>query len=511
MGRERGPKATARRAAANGIASGGAADPADCERALSRSARLLVAAVTVAGLGVLAVAVAGLAGHGSVSWQRDELTVFIALSLMAMAAERFDFNLYGNSRVSLAFVPIFGSVLLLGLAGVVLVATLAIVASAIGVQRPLYKTAFNFGTLLLAGAASALVLLAFGPASDANVWPGVLVPSLLAAGANFAVNSGLVAVAISLSARTPLRSVWNEHFMWLWPHYLVLGTLGLAIASAWEAMGLWGLAVFVVPPLMMRLSVKQYLDRTTKGVFELREAHQNLQTAHEQVTEAMTSLRKAYDGTLRSLVAALDARDSETGGHSERVANLTAAIAEEMGISSDTEEGQYIQWGALLHDVGKIAVPDHILRKPGRLSDEEWVAMRTHSHAGFEIVRNVEFLAPAAEIVLAHHERYDGAGYPRGLAGEDIPFGARIFMIADTFDAITSERPYKAARRAEEALAEILLNSGTQFDPRAVKAFLSVYQKRFVNQVAADSPRRPLSEGLKEAILEATAGLDNAS
>jgi HD-GYP domain-containing protein (c-di-GMP phosphodiesterase class II) len=179
-----------------------------------------------------------------------------------------------------------------------------------------------------------------------------------------------------------------------------------------------------------------------------------------------------------------------------------------MGISRDSEYGRYVQWGALLHDVGKIAVPDLILRKPGPLSAEEWESMRTHAAAGHEIIKNVGFLSPAAEIVLAHHERFDGKGYPRGLAAEQIPLGARIFAIADTFDAITSERPYKRAISAEEALAEILRHSGTQFDPAAVRAFLMVYQERFVlTQARAED--NLLSDSLKKAILEA-AGLERS-
>jgi putative nucleotidyltransferase with HDIG domain len=404
----------------------------------------------------------------------------------------------------------FASLFVAGFPGLSLVLPPAIIASAVGVNRPLYKTAFNLAALTLAGGASALVLGAFGSLSDPGGWPQVIIPATAAAAANFFVNSGLVALAISLTGRIALRTVWSEHFMWLWPHYLVLGLLGLAVASATDAMGVWGVAVFLAPPLMMRLSVKQYLDRTTRGVLDLRDAHGELQVAHEKLTHAMNDLGSAYDGTLRSLVAALDARDSETGGHSERVAELTMAIAAELDLDPDGEEWQYIQWGALLHDVGKIAVPDAILRKPEKLSDEEWVTMRGHPRAGFEIICSVEFLAPAAEIVLAHHERFDGAGYPRGLAGEEIPLGARIFMIADTFDAITCERPYKPARPPEEALAEILRNSGTQFDPVAVQAFLNVYRKRFVgkadhSQRLGKIAREQLNEALERAIAEVEA------
>jgi putative nucleotidyltransferase with HDIG domain len=451
---------------------------------------------------VLGVTVAGLilAVVGVWLWSSEPLAALLVLMLITAAAERFDVSLYGDSRVSVSFVPMFAAVLLGGVSGLLLVVPAAVIASAVGVGRPLHKIFFNFGCLMVAGAASALVLEA-GTLGHLSEFPLVIGPVVAAAATHFLVNATLVGQVIALASRSSFRSVWAEHFTWLWPHYLVLGFLALAIALAYREMGLWGIAVFLAPPVMMRLSIKQYIDRTSKGVIELREAHAELKTAHHR-------LDRAYDGTLRSLVAALDARDSETGGHSERVADLTSAIAERMGISRDSEYGRYLQWGALLHDVGKIAVSDLILRKPGKLSEEEWEVMRTHAAAGYQIVRNVEFLAPAAEIVLAHHERFDGRGYPRGLAGEQIPLGSRIFAIADTFDAITSERPYKSAISAEDALAEILRCSGTQFDPAVVKAFLMVYQERFVHLTSSRKNASELSEALKNAILEA-AGMEN--
>jgi putative nucleotidyltransferase with HDIG domain len=229
----------------------------------------------------------------------------------------------------------------------------------------------------------------------------------------------------------------------------------------------------------------------------------------------MERLGQAYDGTLRSLVAALDARDKETAGHSERVAELTMAIAAEMGLEPGTEEWRYVSWAALLHDVGKIAIRDDVLCKPGPLTPEEWESMRQHPLAGHGILSSVDFLSPASEIVLSHHERFDGTGYPRGLAGEEIPLGARIFSIADSFDAMTSDRPYRAAMPPEEALAEILRNSGTQFDPACVRAFLRVYQSRYVGQQGRSPSRTApasvgssgLSESLMRAIAEA-AGLE---
>jgi putative nucleotidyltransferase with HDIG domain len=468
---------------------------------------VLVLVTFVAGAAL--VVYGGILAADGLNWE-----LVAALAVLAILAERADMSLYGDSRVSLAIVPIFATVIGAGMPGLAIVVPLAILASAHG--RPLRKTAFNFGALMLAAAAAAAVMPTTYSAGATLNWPQILLPAAIAGCINFAVNTLLVASAIGLSSRTSLPKVWTEHFPWLLPHYVILAVIGTAVVAAHQAMGIWGIAVFVAPPLMMRLSIKQYLDRTTRNVLDLRHAHNQLQRAHEQVTDAMGRLSSAYDGTLRSLSAALDARDSETGGHSARVADLTLAIAAEMGLEKDTDEWRNISWGALLHDVGKIAVPDSILRKPGALTDDEWQAMRSHAAAGYEILLKIDFLETAGQIVLSHHERFDGGGYPRGLAGDEIPLGARIFTIADAFDAMTSDRTYRNAMPAEQALAEVLRNSGTQFDPTAVRAFLSVYQKRFVGTVhhghltsakAAPGEHPELSESLKQAIAEA-AGLD---
>lgn len=478
----------------------GPAEPVD------RLLLTLVAVVMLAGAAIMA--------HGIITAGSSDWWLLLVLTCLAVLAERTDFSLYGNSRVSLAFVPIFAAILATGHIGLAVVIPIAVLSSAWG--RPVYKTAFNFGTQMIAGATSVLVLDAFGRHDFVRDWPELLAPAMLAGTAYFAVNSVFVAAAISLSGSVRLREVWRESFLWLLPHYVILTLIAVAVVAADAAIGLWGVAVFVAPPLMMRLSIKQYVDHTTRNVLELRHAHSQLQLAHEQLTAAMTSLGKAYDGTLRSLSNALDARDSETGGHSGRVADLTMAIAAEMGIPRDSEEWRYISWGALLHDVGKIAIPDEILRKPGKLTPEDWTIMRTHPRAGADILMAVEFLQPVAEMVLSHHERYDGAGYPRGLMGEQIPLGSRIFMIADAFDAMTSDRIYRRAMPVEEALAEILRCSGTQFDPTCVRAFLSVYQKRFVGtkhhghlgeRARASGAPMELSQSLRKAIAEA-AGLD---
>jgi len=188
--------------------------------------------------------------------------------------------------------------------------------------------------------------------------------------------------------------------------------------------------------------------------------------------DAMADLERSYDITLEALGDALDLRDAETEGHSKRVTAYTIALARAIGLPA--AQLRVIARGAFLHDIGKIAIPDSILLKPGKLDPEEITAMREHCARGYHMIRKIPFLAEAADIVYSHQEKFDGSGYPRGLRGDQIPLGARIFSIADTLDAMTSDRPYRQARSFEEARKEIRGCSGTQFDPKIVEVYLSM-------------------------------------
>jgi putative nucleotidyltransferase with HDIG domain len=189
------------------------------------------------------------------------------------------------------------------------------------------------------------------------------------------------------------------------------------------------------------------------------------------LNEALTRLGHVHSGTLDALSMALDFRDQSTSGHSRRVADLTAGAAKSMGIAN----GMLVQieHGALLHDIGKLKIPDSILWKPAKLTDDEWKTMRRHAEYGFEFLSNIEFLKGAAEIVYTHHEKFDGTGYPRGLRGEEIPFGARVFAIVDSIDAMIYKRPYNNPITFRDAAAEIRRCSGTQFDPALVDPTLA--------------------------------------
>jgi putative nucleotidyltransferase with HDIG domain len=189
----------------------------------------------------------------------------------------------------------------------------------------------------------------------------------------------------------------------------------------------------------------------------------------QQLDQALDCLEDSYRSTLRSLVAALEARDSETHGHSERVMSYSLRLGSEYGLNS--EEMKSLEFGSLLHDIGKIGVPDSILRKPAKLIDEEWVRMREHPLHGQQILRGIEFLQGAVRVVAEHHEKWDGSGYPLGLREGEIDLCARIFAVADAFDAITSDRVYRRGKSYEAAAKELNSWAGRQFDPLVVEAF----------------------------------------
>jgi putative nucleotidyltransferase with HDIG domain len=191
-----------------------------------------------------------------------------------------------------------------------------------------------------------------------------------------------------------------------------------------------------------------------------------------QLQAALEHIGQIYDETLEALGAALDLKDGDTAGHARRVTRYCLEIAKAMGCSE--EQMRQLKRGAYLHDIGKIAIPDAILLKPDKLTAEEMSAMWAHPYIGYEFVSRISFLAEAAEIVLTHHERLDGSGYPQGLMGDEIPLGARVFAVADTLDAMTSDRPYRCALPYSVALEEIRQQSGRQFEPKVVEAFFSL-------------------------------------
>jgi putative nucleotidyltransferase with HDIG domain len=205
---------------------------------------------------------------------------------------------------------------------------------------------------------------------------------------------------------------------------------------------------------------------------ELRQKAEEIEGLYREIKTAFDRINSTYETTLEALMEALDARDSETQGHSRRVSAYAARVARQMGIGDP--ELTNIRWGALLHDVGKIGIPDAILRKPGPLTAAEWEIMKQHPDLGRRILSTIKFLEGAVPIVYSHQEQFDGAGYPQGLKGDDIPLGARIFAVVDCLDAMMMDRPYRTHTTYERVKTELVKHSGKQFDPGVVEAFLSI-------------------------------------
>jgi response regulator RpfG family c-di-GMP phosphodiesterase len=228
-----------------------------------------------------------------------------------------------------------------------------------------------------------------------------------------------------------------------------------------------------------------------------------------ELRTALRNIQGTYQTTLLALVRALDAREHETSDHSQRVVKYTEVIAERLGLRGP--ELEEIGRGALLHDIGKIGVPDAVLLKPAKLTTEEWKEMRRHPDIGYDMIRSIEFLNTPAAIVLSHQERFDGRGYPRCLRGEEIHIGARIFAVADTLDAMTSDRPYRKGTTFDNAVDEIQRCAGSQFDPEVVRAFMDIGVKnlrRIKDDMAAAKARE--SGEIEQDARDAEEALDRA-
>lgn len=262
------------------------------------------------------------------------------------------------------------------------------------------------------------------------------------------------------------------------PNTVVIMISGLqTVESAIDALRL-GAFDYVMKPFDLR-QVEAVVKRALEH-HELILAKQRYENHLEELVEqrtaeldkALGSLEDAYRSTLKALTAALETRDSETSGHSERVVTYSLRLGREYGLNP--EDLKALEFGSLLHDIGKIGVPDAILRKPAKLTDEEWVTMREHPLHGQQILSGIDFLKRSSRVVAQHHEKWDGTGYPLGLSGEDIDICARIFAVADAYDAITSDRVYRRGKPYEAAAAELDLWAGRQFDAEVVAAFQRV-------------------------------------
>src|SRR6202030_4168166 len=295
--------------------------------------------------------------------------------------------------------------------------------------------------------------------------PGPL--ALLAAAiTHFLFGTVAMAIIIGLTEDKAVEKVWKESYLWLFPYYLV----GAAIAGFVNFLNRhvgWQSSLLVLPPIyLMYRSYRLYL-----GKLETEKRH----------AEQVSSLHLR---TIEALALAIEAKDQTTGDHLQRVRIYAMELARDLGLSEDETEA--LEAASVLHDIGKLAVPEHIISKPGKLTPEEFEKMKIHPIVGAEILEQVDFPYPVVPIVRAHHEKWDGSGYPFGLAGDAIPVGARILAAVDCLDALASDRQYRKALPLDEAMAKVASESGVSFDPRVV----DILQRRYIEleKVAREQP-----------------------
>jgi putative nucleotidyltransferase with HDIG domain len=377
-------------------------------------------------------------------------SLLLTLGAAVIVSELLAVELPSGGSFSLTYPLVVCAVALLGPTGAAAVAALSGLPSTIAHRHSApAKVVFNFGQVVLTALLPALAYLALGgrPLLLAPLvpddFPRIVLALLVGATLGVVINYALGGLGYAMIHDFTLRRVWREAFSWNIASQVALGLLGIAIAHVMATEGWLGFALFVVPLVVARQTHSRFL-----------------------------SLREAYADTVRSLVAAIEAKDPYTKGHSVRVARFAIAIAE--AIPLEESQVQSIEYAALLHDVGKIGISRAVLAKSGALTDDEYDRIKEHPAIGARILESVPFLDSVRPAVQDHHERIDGKGYGRQVNGADISIEARILAIADSYDAMTADRPYRAALSADAAVAELRSNCDTQFDPEIVRVFLAI-------------------------------------
>ena len=442
---------------------------------LSRALASLVVVVSVGGIAAGAI--------GFVAGPSTEIVGLLAVIALVAGGQALALELDGGSISVSAVGALAGA----AIAGPKAALPLAVATAAVewsSRRAHIYQLLFNVGALSFASLAAAAVFNLGG--SDGFEKLVTAAAGLVAGGVYFVVNTGLLSGAMALEGHDSWRRLWNERFSWLLPHYVAFGAVAGAIALAYQAIGLYGLAVFVLPLLLMRKTMAAYLGHAEKSTKKLREAAETIRSQNVSLEQANRLLKERSTAAMESLSATVDARDAYTAGHSRRVQQLALAIGGELGLSQ--AELDLLGQAALFHDIGKLAIPDVVLLKPAALSSDEWSLMQRHAEEGARIIDRLGFLDDAVPAIRHHHERWDGAGYPDGLAGEEIPLGARIIHVADALDSMLTNRIYRAARPAAEALEELRHGGGSQFCPRCVGALERLLERDAGRETAAASP-----------------------
>ena len=419
--------------------------------------------------------------------------LFLALLALSCATASLKVTLpltTSGSTLSVSYAVDFASLLLIGPHETMLVAA----ASACSqchlnnkARNPIYRTLFSMASLIVTVQGTGLVHTWLASIEPADPMTAIARPLVGAAITYFLLNTGLIAMAIALAARERMLTTWQTNFLWSAPSYFV--GAASAAAATWfiTHMGYWVAPLTFAPLYLTYRTYKVYMGRIED------EQRYVLQTSDLHLA------------TIEALARAIDAKDQTTQTHIRRVQLYATGLAKAVGL--DRSEIQGVKTAALLHDIGKLAVPEHILSKPGPLTQEEFQKIRIHPQVGAEIIAAVPFPYPVAPLILSHHERWDGKGYPQGLAGATIPIGARILTIVDYYDAVTTERPYHKALNHESAIGLLKHESGRALDPALVDAFIEIAPQLMAEAAAAEPAGLVIAEPDPVAIGGTAAGL----
>ena len=372
------------------------------------------------------------------------LIFFLAISVFA---EFIPVDLPMAGSITIGFPVDFVIILVYGPALAMLITAIsAIISEALEKKTSWYKIIFNASQYALSVGVAGLTYQYVGGVVGFQNFFKFALPAALCALSYCVVNSTLVTMVISLSQETRITTVWRVNIKEMIPSYLAEAPMGFLMAIVYVEVGIIGILLFFLPLLLARRSFELY-----------------------------TKMRKVYLDTIRALAAAIDAKDPYTKGHSERVAKMSLIIAQELNLSG--REIENIEYTALLHDIGKIGIADNILGKVSSLTNKEFDKIKEHTVMGAKIIEPVDFLKNSYKSIYHHHEKYNGKGYPDGLKSEDIPLLARIIAVADAYDAMGSDRPYRKKLNKDKILKELKDQSGKQFDPEVVKVLISVLDR----------------------------------
>lgn len=447
--------------------------PAGQPASLPRAGRAFVSVVIAAGAAVLVDSLYRLVTDRAT----PEWLFLAALALLSGA-----FNIKVPSipaRISVSEAFVFATVLLYGptAATMVVVLDAAIMSLRLRVsRRSIVRISFNVASAALAIWLSGQIYQWLSPGSTPATTAtlnSLLLPLLGLSLSYFALNTGMVALAMSFERRVPFLFLWRTNFLWLGLNYLGGASFAALIVSYRQQFDFTMLGVIV--PLL----VITYLTfRTSLG---------RLEDANRHVSQ----LNELYVSTIETLAMAVDAKDQITHGHIRRVQVYATELARRLGVR-DESQIRAIEAAALLHDMGKLAIPENILNKPGKLSDAEYDKMKQHASIGADLLSAIRFPYPVVPIVRHHHEFWNGKGYPGGIAGTDIPLGARILSVVDCFDALNSDRPYRPKLSPEEAFAVLRERRGVMYDPLVVDTFIDAYDEIAPIAISAGEQARSL-------------------